>query len=80
MVAISFEASIEERSLSSPSSVYKSLGGTASRLLDEQMQRIRQFAALIGAALAEPSRYFFGNVASQPSVELNPITRTGLVY
>jgi hypothetical protein len=32
-------------------------------LLDELMQRIRQFAGLIGAALAQLSRYLFGNVA-----------------
>ena len=34
------------------------------RLLDELMQRIRQFAVLIGAALAQLSRYLFGNVAN----------------
>jgi hypothetical protein len=28
------------------------------------MQRIRQFAVLIGAALAQPTRYLFGNVAN----------------
>ena len=34
------------------------------RLLDELLQRIRQFAILIGAALAQLSRYLFGHVAN----------------
>ena len=37
---------------------------TRCRSLDELIQRIRQFAALIGAALAQLSRYLFGNVAN----------------
>ena len=39
-------------------------GLSPGRLLDELMQRIRQFAVLIGAALAQLSRYLFGNVAN----------------
>jgi hypothetical protein len=39
------------------------VGLRPDRLLDELMQRIRQFAVLIGAALAQLSRYLFGNVA-----------------
>ena len=37
------------------------------RFLDELMQRIRQFAVLIGAALAQLSRYRFGHVANPTS-------------
>jgi hypothetical protein len=39
-------------------------GLSPGRLLDELMQRIRQFAVLIRAALAQLSRYLFGNVAN----------------
>jgi len=35
-----------------------------STLLGELMQRFRQFAVLISAALAQPSHYLFGNVAN----------------
>ena len=39
-------------------------GLSPGSMLDELMQRIRQFAVLIGAALAQLSRYLFGNVAN----------------
>jgi hypothetical protein len=39
-------------------------GLSPSRLPDELMQRVWQFATPIGAALAQHSRYVFGNVAN----------------
>ena len=39
-------------------------GLSPGRLPDELMQRIRQFAVLIGAALAQLSRYLFRNVTN----------------
>jgi hypothetical protein len=39
-------------------------GLSPGRLLDELMQRIRQFATLFGAALAQLSRYVLGHVAN----------------
>ena len=39
-------------------------GLSPGRLLDELLQRIRQFAVLIGAALEQLSRYRFGHVAN----------------
>jgi hypothetical protein len=45
--------------------VEASLRGLSQTLtVDELMQRIWQFAVLIGAALAQPTRYLFGNVAN----------------
>jgi hypothetical protein len=41
-----------------------------SRFLNELIQRSRQFATLIGAVLAQPSGYLFGNVSNPPFREV----------
>jgi len=53
-------------------------GLSPGRLLDELMQRIRQFAVLIGAALAQLSRYLFGNVANPTFREIKANDANGV--
>ena len=53
-------------------------GLSPGSLLDELMQRIRQFAVLIGAALAQLSRYLFGNVANPTFREIKANDANGV--
>jgi hypothetical protein len=52
------------------------------RLRDELMPRIRQFAVLIGAALAQPSLYLFGNVANPTlrEIKANDANRVAVAF
>src|SRR5258707_2624306 len=59
-----FEAARLGHDLVLDNSYWHPRGLSPGRLLNELLQRIRQFAILIGAALAQRSRYVLGHVAN----------------